>query len=165
MLDCSRLDCIWFARCIVVRFLIATVLWLGAANAQTLPPWVGTARDGAPRPSAEEQACQKELDPILQEARKRFEEIRAAGEQHTPRSTTCKALRKSVEAEGKLLSLLQSRPECQRPFVLDAIRTGYAKNILVKERFCSAPDERQRSGLHEILTAEPLPLPKNPLRF
>jgi hypothetical protein len=148
----------------MIRFLMIALVLLGAAHAQTLQPWVGIAKDGAPRPSTEEQACSKELNPVLQGTRKRFEEIRAASEQLTPSSATCKAVGRLVEAEGRLISLLQSRPECQRPFILDAIRTSYAKNMLVKERVCSAP-ERQRVGLHEILTAEPPTLPKNPLRF
>jgi hypothetical protein len=165
MLASFHVVCVRFARCIVIRFLIAAVVLLGAAHAQVPSPWIGTATDGAPRPSLEERACSKEFDPLRQEARKRLEETRAASEQHAQSGAECKAYGRFIEAEERLISHLQSKADCQRPFfVLDEIRTGYVKNVLVKERVCSAPG-RPHVGLHEILTAEPPPLPKNPLRF
>ena len=144
----------------MIRFFIAIVVLLGAASAHTSSPWVGTAANGAPRPSPEEQACLKEFEPLLQEARKRLEKIRAS-EQHAE----CKAYDRFIEAEGRLILHLQSKPDCQRPFfVLDEIRAKYAKNVLVKERICSTPDQ-QYGRLHEILTAVPPPLPKILLRY
>lgn len=140
----------------MIRFLVVTAALFGAAaHGQTASPWIGTATDGAPRPPPAVEACSWELGPLLQEARKRGGEIRAASEQHAPSSTSCKALGMFIEAEDRLILFLQSKTECQTPFmVLDQLKTGHAKTERIKERVCSTP-ELEGLGLTNLVTEPP----------
>jgi hypothetical protein len=101
----------------VIRFLIATVVLLGVARAQTLPP----PQYSAPQPPV---ACKKELAPLLREMAERTVELKVAPGFHT----ACRALGKLFGAEDRVISFLQSKPECQTSsVVLDRIQAAHAK--------------------------------------
>jgi hypothetical protein len=140
----------------VIRFLIASVVLFGAAHAQTPSPWIGTATDGAARPSPEEQVCSMAMEPLILEIRKHAEEIRVASEQHAPFSTICKAYGRLIETENKSISVQTNFGCVKPPSAFDRMLTSQVKDVRVKERACSTPETRMILGLDKSL-ADPSP--------
>jgi hypothetical protein len=136
---------------IVLRFLITTVVLLGSAHAQTPPPWIGNATNGAPQPSPEEQVCSMEMKRVTLEIRKHEEEIRAASEQHAPFGALCKAYGRLTDAKNKLITV-QTKLGCIKPpSAFDDILTSHFNTQRVKERVCSTPETRMMLGLDNTL--------------
>lgn len=133
------------------RFLIATVLLLGSAHAQTSSPWIGNATNGRPEPSPEEQVCSVVMKRVTLEIRKHEEEIRAASEEHAPSNVLCKAYDRLTVAKYKLIAV-QTKLGCIKPpNDFDDILTSHFDTQRVKERVCSTPETRMMLGLDNTL--------------
>jgi hypothetical protein len=108
--------------CIVIRVLIATVALFGAANAQMQLSWAATEQDSAPQPL---KTCKRELAALLLEVAKHTVELKAAPGAHT----ACKVLGKLLEAEDRLVSYLELKPECQTSSMsLSRVRAAHAES-------------------------------------
>ena len=87
--------------------------------------------------------CMKEFMPLRQEAEKRGQLLKAAGEKHAGADVACKLINSFVQAEIKMIKYVETNgARCQiPPQIYDQLKNGHKGTEAMKARICAAADQ------------------------
>jgi hypothetical protein len=130
--------------------LIAACLWPSAV--------VPAAAQFPPPPQQQEPPCVKEFGKLRDEAAKKAQAIRAAGERHAPPQEACGLFNAFSAAEAKMIKYaVDNMVWCSIPQqVIDNIKQQHGKTLGFRTKICqaaAAPPRPVGPSLSDALTA------------
>ena len=87
--------------------------------------------------------CMKEFLPLRQEAEKRGQLLKAAGEKHSGPDVACKLMGNFIQAEVKMIKYVETNgARCQiPPQIAEQLKKGHVGNEAMKTKICAAADQ------------------------
>jgi hypothetical protein len=92
------------------------------------------------------EECMKQFMPLRQEAEKRGQALRAAGEKRTGPDVACKLINSFIEAEVRMLKYVETNSaRCGiPPQISDQLKKGHKGSEVMKAKICGAAEQAQK---------------------
>jgi len=92
--------------------------------------------------------CMKDFLPLRQEAEKRGQLLKAAGDKHSGPDVACKLINNFIQAEIKMMKYVETNgARCQiPPQVFETLKKGHASTEAMKGRICTAAEQAQKQA-------------------
>jgi hypothetical protein len=94
------------------------------------------------------EQCLKDFLPLRQEAEKRGQLLKAAGDKHSGPDVACKLINSFIQAEIKMIKYVETNgPKCQiPPQIAEQLKKGHAGTEALKGKICSAADQAKNQA-------------------
>jgi len=92
--------------------------------------------------------CMKEFLPLRQEAEKRGQQLKVAGEKHSGPDVACKLIGSFIQAEVKMIKYIETNAvRCQiPPQISEQLKKGHVGTEAMKTKVCAAADQAKNQA-------------------
>jgi hypothetical protein len=93
-------------------------------------------------------ACMKDFMVLRQEAEKRGNAIKAAGERHAPPEEACKLIGNFTQSEIKMIKYVETKSQTCGipPQVADQLKAGHKNTMAMQQKVCAVAQQQQQRG-------------------